>query len=72
MCMSCINTQDRENSVGSLRSVSFYIVFETKVLYCALTGCKGMQNRAPGNLSMCSPLYKSINTLENMYTRRVH
>ena len=38
-------------------------VFENEVLYCA--GCIGTQNHAPGSLSMCSSLYKSINKIRS-------
>ena len=55
----------------------FYIwyictVFEIKVLHCAHSGCMGSQNCAPGNLLMCSSLYKGINILEKACTHRVH
>ena len=47
-------------------------MFEIKVLFCAHVGCTGSQNRAPGRLSVCSPLYKGINILEIACTHRVH
>ena len=47
-------------------------VFEMKVLYCAHTGCRGSQNRAPGILSMGSPLYNGNTMLEKACTLRVH
>ena len=47
-------------------------VFQTKVLFCAHPGCTGSQNRASGSWSMCSPLHKGIDILENVCTHRVH
>ena len=43
-----------------------------KVLFCAHARFTGSQNRAPGSLSVCSPLYKGINILENACSHRVH
>ena len=31
--------------------------FKIKHLFCAHTGCRGTQNRAPGEISLCSGLY---------------
>ena len=47
-------------------------VLEIKVWFSAHAGCTGSQNCAPGSLSVCSPLYKGINMLENACTHRVH
>ena len=47
-------------------------VFKIKVLYCARAGCIGSKNCAPGSFSMCSSLYKGIDTLEKACTHRVN